>query len=239
MLEQLKKQVYEANMMLPRYGLVTFTWGNVSAVDRQRGVVVVKPSGVEYEEMKPENMVAVDLATGEKTEGGAEAGLDPSSDTLTHLVLYRSFPNIGGVVHTHSRWASIYAQAGRGIPALGTTHADYFYGNIPCTRGMLPEEIEGPPGHYEQETGKVIAEAFGNIDPDRVPAVIVRSHGPFTWGKDAYDAVQNAVVLEELAFMAWQNQLSDPSIPSMQRELLDRHYLRKHGTGAYYGQKRK
>ncbi|HWQ77585.1 MAG TPA: L-ribulose-5-phosphate 4-epimerase [Anaerovoracaceae bacterium] len=232
MLEQLKKQVYDANMLLPRYGLVTFTWGNVSAVDRQSGLIVIKPSGVEYEEMKPEDMAVVDLATGEKAEGN----LNPSSDTLTHLMLYRSFPNIGGVVHTHSRWASIYAQAGRSIPALGTTHADYFYGDIPCTRSLLPEEIEGPPGHYELETGKVIAETFGEIDPGHIPAVVVRSHGPFTWGRDAFDAVHNAVVLEELACMAWQNQLSDPSILSMPRELLDKHYLRKHGAGAYYGQ---
>lgn len=234
MLELFKKQVYEANMLLPRYGLVTFTWGNVSAVDRQNGLVVIKPSGVEYDAMKPEDMVVVDLATGEKVEGC----LNPSSDTPTHLVLYRSFPNIGGAVHTHSRWAAIYAQAGRGIPALGTTHGDYFYGEIPCTRSMLPEEISGLPGHYELETGNVIAETFRDRNPDSVPAVLVRSHGPFTWGKDAHDAVNNAVVLEELAFMAWQNQLSDPSIPTMQQELLDKHYLRKHGSNAYYGQNR-
>lgn len=235
MLEQLKNQVYEANMLLPRYGLVTFTWGNVSAVDRQEGLVVIKPSGVEYDEMKPEDMVVVDLATGEKAEGS----LNPSSDTPTHLVLYRSFPNIGGVAHTHSRWATIYAQAGRSIPAFGTTHGDYFYGDIPCTRNLLPEEIKGPPGHYELETGKVIAESFRDRDPDSIPAALVRSHGPFTWGKDARDAAHNAVVLEELAFMAWQNQLSDPSILPMKQELLDKHYLRKHGSGAYYGQKTK
>jgi L-ribulose-5-phosphate 4-epimerase len=232
MLEQLKKQVYEANMLLPRYGLVTFTWGNVSAVDRQKGLVIIKPSGVEYDAMKLEDMVVVDLATGEKVEGS----LNPSSDTPTHLVLYRSFPNIGGAVHTHSRWATVYAQAGRGIPALGTTHGDYFYGEIPCTRSMMPEEINGTPGHYEQETGKVIAEIFRDKNPDSIPAAIVRSHGPFTWGKDANDAVHNAVVLEELAFMAWQNQLADPSIQPMKQELLDKHYLRKHGSNAYYGQ---
>ena len=233
MLEQLKKQVYEANMLLPHYGLITFTWGNVSAVDRQSGLVVIKPSGVEYDIMKPEDMVVVDLATGEKVEGS----LSPSSDTPTHLVLYRSFPNIGGVVHTHSRWATVYAQAGRSIPALGTTHADYFYGDIPCTRHMTPEEIGGAPGHYELETGNVIAELFRDKDPDSIPAALVRSHGPFTWGKNAHEAVHNAVVLEELAFMAWHNQMMDPSIPRMQQELLDKHYLRKHGSSAYYGQK--
>ncbi len=232
MLEQLKKQVYEANMLLPRYGLVTFTWGNVSAVDRKNGLVVIKPSGVEYGEMKPEDMVVVDLETGEKIEGD----LNPSSDTPTHLVLYRAFQNIGGVVHTHSRWATIYAQSGRGIPALGTTHADYFYGDIPCTRDMTPEEIKGSPGHYELETGNVIVETFRDKDPDSLPAALVRSHGPFTWGTDAHNAVHNAVVLEELAFMAWHNQVSDPSIPSMSRHLLDKHYLRKHGSDAYYGQ---
>ena len=233
MLEQLKKQVYEANMLLPHYGLITFTWGNVSAVDRQSGLIVIKPSGVEYDAMRPEDMVVVELATGEKVEGS----LSPSSDTPTHLVLYRSFPNISGVVHTHSRWATVYAQAGRSIPALGTTHADYFYGDIPCTRHMTPEEIGGAPGHYELETGNVIAELFRDKDPDSIPAALVRSHGPFTWGRDAFDAVHNAVVLEELAFMAWHNQMADASIPRMQQELLDKHYLRKHGSSAYYGQK--
>lgn len=235
MLEQLKKQVYDANLLLPKYGLVTFTWGNVSAVDRQSGLAVIKPSGVEYEEMKPEDMVVVDLATGEKMEGD----LNPSSDTPTHLVLYRAFPNIGGVVHTHSRWAAVYAQSGRDIPALGTTHADYFYGDIPCTRNLEPSEIKGAPGHYEAETGNVIVETFRELDPDRMPGVLVHSHGPFTWGKSAKDAVHNAVVLEELACMAWQNQLADPWIPVMQKDLLDKHYLRKHGADAYYGQGKK
>ena len=235
MLEQLKKLVYEANMMLPHYGLVTFTWGNVSAVDRQNGLVVIKPSGVEYDAMRPEDMVVVDLETGQKVEGT----LNPSSDTPTHLVLYRSFPNIGGAVHTHSRWAAIYAQAGRSIPALGTTHGDYFYGAIPCTRKLTQSEIGGAPGHYELETGNVIAETFQGKDPDSIPAALVHSHGPFTWGKDAQDAVHNAVVLEELAFMAWHNQQADPLIPAMQQELLDKHYLRKHGANAYYGQNKK
>jgi len=233
MLEQLKKQVYEANMLLPHYGLITFTWGNVSALDRQSGLIVIKPSGVEYDLMKPDDMVVVDLATGEKVEGS----LSPSSDTPTHLVLYRSFPNIGGVVHTHSRWATVYAQAGCSIPALGTTHADYFYGDIPCTRHMTPEEIGGAQGHYELETGNVIAELFRDKDPDSIPAALVLSHGPFTWGKNAHEAVHNAVVLEELAFMAWHNQMMDPSVPRMKQELLDKHFLRKHGPSAYYGQK--
>ncbi|MDF3000155.1 MAG: L-ribulose-5-phosphate 4-epimerase [Bacillota bacterium] len=235
MLEQLKEQVYNANMLLPRYGLITFTWGNVSAVNRKENAIVIKPSGVEYEDMVPGDMVVIDLNTGDKLEGS----MNPSSDTQTHLVLYRTFPNIGGVVHTHSRWATIYAQAGRSIPALGTTHGDYFYGEIPCTRGMLHEEIYGSPGHYEEETGNVIAETFLERNPDQIPAVLVRNHGPFAWGKDARDAVHNAVVLEELAFMAWQNQLANPFIPQMPGELLDKHYLRKHGSGAYYGQNRK
>lgn len=229
MLEELKKKVWEANLLLPRYGLVTFTWGNVSAVDRERGLVVIKPSGVEYEEMKPSDMVVMDLATGEKVEGD----MKPSSDTPTHLALYRAFPNPGGIVHTHSRWATIYAQAGRDIPPLGTTHGDYFYGEIPCTRRMTPQEIAGA---YEAETGNVIVETFRNRNPDDVPAVLVHSHGPFAWGTDAKNAVHNAVVLEELAFMAWHDQVMDPALPPMQRELLDKHYLRKHGANAYYGQ---
>ena len=233
MLEHLKQQVYEANMLLPQYGLVTFTWGNVSAVDRTAGVLVIKPSGVEYAVLRPEDMVVVDLATGEKLEGV----LNPSSDTPTHLALYRAFKEIGGVVHTHSRWATIYAQAGMGIIPLGTTHGDYFYGEIPCTRKMTPEEIGGVPGHYELETGNVIAETFSERQAKDVPAVLVHSHGPFTWGKDANQAVHNAVVLEELAFMAWHAQMIAPGLTPMQRELLDRHYLRKHGTHAYYGQK--
>ena len=230
MLKKLKKAVYEANMKLPKHGLVTFTWGNVSGIDREKGLVVIKPSGVEYDVMTPDDMVVVDLKTGERVEGE----LNPSSDTPTHLVLYRAFPNIGGVVHTHSRWATIYSQAGRGIPPLGTTHADYFYGEIPCTRRMTPEEIAG---EYELETGNVIVETFNGKQPDDIPAVLVNSHGPFTWGTDPDNAVHNAVVLEELAFMAWHNQIVNPQIKPMQQELMDKHYLRKHGANAYYGQK--
>ena len=229
MLEALKQTVFEANLLLPRHGLVTFTWGNVSGVDREQGLMVIKPSGVEYDDLRPEDMVVVDLEPGERTEGR----LNPSSDTDTHLALYRAFPHIGGVVHTHSRWATIYAQAGRSIPALGTTHGDYFYGEIPCTRKMTPDEIRG---RYELETGNVIVETFRDKAPDDIPAVLVHSHGPFCWGKDPLDAVHNAVVLEEIAFMAWHNQMMDPAVPVMQRELLDKHYLRKHGANAYYGQ---
>ena len=229
MLEALKQTVFEANLLLPRHGLVTFTWGNVSGVDREQGLMVIKPSGVEYDDLRPEDMVVVDPETGERTEGR----LNPSSDTDTHLALYRAFPHIGGVVHTHSRWATIYAQAGRSIPALGTTHGDYFYGEIPCTRKMTPDEIRG---RYELETGNVIVETFRDKAPDDIPAVLVHSHGPFCWGKDPLDAVHNAVVLEEIAFMAWHNQMMDPAVPVMQRELLDKHYLRKHGANAYYGQ---
>lgn len=232
MLENLKKQVFEANMMLPKHGLITFTWGNVSGIDRESGLVVIKPSGVEYDVMTVEDMVVVDLE-GNRVEGN----LKPSSDTATHIELYKAFPNIGGVVHTHSRWATTFAQAGRGIPALGTTHADYFYGEIPCTRKMTPEEIDVA---YEKETGTVIIECFekAGIEPDDVPGVVVYSHGPFTWGTDAHNAVHNAVVMEEVAFMAWHNlALSGSTIPSMQQELLDKHYLRKHGKNAYYGQK--
>ncbi len=229
MLEELKRKVYEANMKLPQYGLVTFTWGNVSGIDREKGLVVIKPSGVEYSEMKPEDMAVVSLGSGERVEGE----LNPSSDTPTHLVLYRAFPEIGGVVHTHSRWATVYAQSGRGIPPLGTTHGDYFYGEIPCTRKMTPEEIAG---EYERETGNVIVETFSGSSAADIPAVLVHSHGPFTWGTDPDNAVHNAVVLEELAFMAWHNQMMDPGIQPMQQELLDKHYLRKHGANAYYGQ---
>ena len=229
MLEALKQTVFEANLLLPRHGLVTFTCGNVSGGAREQGRMVIKPSGVEYDDLRPEDMVVVDLETGERTEGR----LNPSSDTDTHLALYRAFPHIGGVVHTHSRWATIYAQAGRSIPALGTTHGDYFYGEIPCTRKMTPDEIRG---RYELETGNVIVETFRDKAPDDIPAVLVHSHGPFCWGKDPLDAVHNAVVLEEIAFMAWHNQMMDPAVPVMQRELLDKHYLRKHGANAYYGQ---
>lgn len=230
MLDELKKQVLEANLRLPKHGLVTFTWGNVSGIDRASGLVVIKPSGVEYDGMSVEDMVTVELSTGKVAEGRWK----PSSDTATHLALYRAFANIGGVVHTHSRWATIFAQAGMGIPPLGTTHADYFYGDIPCTRRMTTTEISG---EYELETGNVIIERFSGMDPDAVPAALVHSHGPFTWGKDASDAVHNAVVLEELAFMAWQNLSINSEIAPMQPELLNKHYLRKHGAGAYYGQK--
>lgn len=230
MLKELKEQVYEANMLLPKYNLVTFTWGNASGIDRERGLVVIKPSGVEYDRLTPEDMVVVELESGKRVEGS----LNPSSDTPTHLVLYRAFGNIGGVVHTHSRWATVFSQAGRGIPPLGTTHADYFYGEIPCTRRMTPEEIGG---EYERETGNVIAETFEGKSPDDIPAVLVHSHGPFTWGTDPHNAVHNAAVLEELAFMAWHDMMMSPDIPPMQSELMDRHYLRKHGADAYYGQK--
>lgn len=232
MLEDLKQAVWEANLRLPKHNLVTFTWGNVSGIDRQKGLMVIKPSGVEYDALKPSDMVVVDLETGKTVEGD----LNPSSDTDTHLVLYRAFQNIGGVVHTHSRWATIFAQAGRGVPALGTTHGDYFYGEIPCTRRMTAEEIGG---RYELETGNVIVERFRHLDPDSVPAVLVHSHGPFCWGKDAKEAVHNAVVLEEVAFMAWHNLALDAALPPMQQELLDKHFLRKHGKNAYYGQKKR
>ena len=230
MLKQLKQQVYEANMLLPKYKLVTFTWGNVSGIDREKGLIVVKPSGIEYGSMKCKDMVVVDLLSGNIVEGK----LRPSSDTATHLELYKTFTSIGGIVHTHSRWATIFAQAGRNIPALGTTHADYFYGEVPCTRKMTETEINS---QYEKETGKVIIERFADINADTMPAVLVHSHGPFTWGKDATDAVHNAVVLEEIAFMAWHNLSLDPLVQPMQKELLDKHYLRKHGKNAYYGQK--
>lgn len=229
MLEQLKEEVFKANMLLPQYKLITFTWGNVSGVDREKGLMVIKPSGVEYDTMTRDDMVIVDLKTGKKVEGE----LNPSSDTDTHVALYNAFPNIKGVVHTHSRWATTFAQSGMGIPALGTTHGDYFYGEIPCTRKMTPEEIGGK---YELETGNVIIETFKDKSPDDIPAVLVHSHGPFTWGTDPHNAVHNAVVLEELAFMAWHNIMMNPEIKPMQQELLDKHYLRKHGKNAYYGQ---
>lgn len=228
LLEQLKQKVCQANAELPKYGLVTFTWGNVSGFDRESGLMVIKPSGVPYEELKPEQMVVVDLE-GKVVEGS----MRPSSDTPTHLVLYRSFPEIGGIVHTHSPWATVWSQAGQGIPALGTTQADYFYGTIPCTRPMTAEEIKG---EYEAETGNVIVEAFRGINPNSVPGVLVYSHAPFAWGKDAMDALHNAVVLEEVAKMAYHTRQLNAGIPSMQQELLDKHYLRKHGANAYYGQ---
>ncbi|HEB0052878.1 TPA: L-ribulose-5-phosphate 4-epimerase [Serratia marcescens] len=231
MLTQLKQQVLEANLDLPRHKLATFTWGNVSAVDRERGLVVIKPSGVEYEHMTAEDMVVVDLASGRTVEGVKK----PSSDTATHLALYREFADIGGIVHTHSRHATIWAQAGLDIPAWGTTHADYFYGAIPCTRLMTQDEIEHD---YELETGNVIIETFRrrDINPNAIPAVLVNAHGPFAWGKDAHNAVHNAVVLEEIAYMGIFSRQLTPGIHSMQRELLDKHYLRKHGQHAYYGQ---
>lgn len=231
MLEALKQAVFEANLLLPKHNLVTFTWGNVSGVDREKGLMVIKPSGVEYDTMTAEDMVVVDLKTGKKVEGD----LNPSSDTDTHVVLYNAFPKIGGIVHTHSRWATTFAQAGRGIPALGTTHGDYFYGEIPCTRKMTVNEIGGK---YELETGNVIVETFKDKQPNDIPAVLVHSHGPFTWGSDPQNAVHNAVVLEEVAFMAWHALQMRPDLPPMQQELLDKHYLRKHGANAYYGQKK-
>lgn len=227
MLEKLKEKVCEANLMLPAHGLVTFTWGNVSEIDRESGLVVIKPSGVAYDKIQPSDMVVVDLQ-GNVVEGD----LKPSSDMPTHIVLYRNFPGIGGIVHTHSRWATSFAQAKMPLPAMGTTHGDYFYGEIPCTRLMTPEEIGGD---YELETGNVIVETVK--DADNVPAVLVASHGPFTWGKDAAEAVHNAVVLEEIAFMNFHAKVMNPQLGSMQQELLDKHYLRKHGAGAYYGQK--
>ncbi|MBK5145381.1 L-ribulose-5-phosphate 4-epimerase [Budviciaceae bacterium BWR-B9] len=231
MYQQLKKQVLEANLALPRHHLVTFTWGNVSGVDRERGVIVIKPSGVEYEHMTADDMVVVSLETGKVVEGSKK----PSSDTETHLALYRAFPEIGGIVHTHSRHATIWAQAGRDLPAWGTTHADYFYGPIPCTRRMTPAEIAG---EYELETGNVIIETFKvlGINAKDVPAVLVNSHGPFAWGTDPDNAVHNAVVLEEIAYMNLFTRQLTPDLGEMQQELLDKHYLRKHGKNAYYGQ---
>ena len=229
MLEKLKQEVLEANLMLPKYGLVTFTWGNVSAVDRESGMIVIKPSGVEYETMTADDMVVVELATGRVAEGKYK----PSSDTPTHLELYRAYENIGGIVHTHSRWATSFAQAGTGIIPMGTTQGDYFYGEIPCTRAMTPEEIGG---EYEKKTGTVIIEAFKGIDPMTIPAVLVKNHGPFAWGKDAKEAVHNAVVLEEVAFMNYHAMSINAQAGRMPQELLDKHYLRKHGANAYYGQ---
>lgn len=231
MLEELKQQVYEANMLLPRYQLITFTWGNVSAIDRESGLIIIKPSGVEYDVMKSDDMIVVDI-DGNKVEGK----LNPSSDTPTHLELYRNFQNIGGIVHTHSRWATIWAQSGKSIPAYGTTHCDYFFGEIPCTRALTNEEILG---EYENNTGKVIVETFEKIQPDYIPAVLVKSHGPFSWGKNAYEAVHNAVVLEEVAMMAWHTEMLKGTVETpVQQKLLNKHFMRKHGPNAYYGQKR-
>ncbi|WP_127585459.1 L-ribulose-5-phosphate 4-epimerase [Paenibacillus koleovorans] len=230
MLVQLKQQVLQANLDLPKHGLVTFTWGNVSGIDRKSGLVVIKPSGVPYEELELNDLVVVNLE-GEVVEGR----LKPSSDTPTHIALYRAFPQIGGIVHTHSPWATSWAQAGRPIPALGTTHADYFYGEIPCTRAMTEAEIRGA---YELETGHVIIETFQKrgIDPGYMPGVLVNSHAPFAWGKDAHQALHNAVVLEEVAKMALQTYQLNPAVQPMDQALLDRHFLRKHGAAAYYGQ---
>ena len=230
MLEELKKEVYEANMLLPKYGLVTFTWGNVSGIDREKGLFVIKPSGVEYDKLKPEDMVVVDLK-GNKVEGDYK----PSSDTATHMVLYNHFPDIGGVVHTHSSWATSWAQAGRGIPCYGTTHADYLYGEIPCMRNLTQEEIDQA---YELNTGNVIVNEFKRMDLDYVamPAVLCKNHGPFTWGKDAHEAVHNAVVLEEVAKMAARTETINPDVKPAPQMLQDKHYYRKHGANAYYGQ---
>ena len=230
MLEELKKEVYEANMLLPKYGLVTFTWGNVSGIDRDKGLFVIKPSGVEYDKLKPEDMVVVDLK-GNKVEGDYK----PSSDTATHMVLYNHFPNIGGVVHTHSSWATSWAQAGRGIPCYGTTHADYLYGEIPCMRNLTQEEIDEA---YELNTGNVIVNEFARMKLDYVamPAVLCKNHGPFTWGKDAHEAVHNAVVLEEVAKMAARTETINPDVKPAPQMLQDKHYYRKHGKNAYYGQ---
>jgi len=228
MLEKLKEQVCQANLDLVKHGLVIFTWGNVSGIDREKDLVVIKPSGVSYDDMVPEDMVVVDL-DGYIVEGKYK----PSSDTATHLVLYKNFGHIGGIVHTHSEWATSWAQAGMSIPALGTTHADYFYGEIPCTRKMTDEEINGT---YEQETGQVIVECFKELNPDHIPGVLVNNHAPFSWGTDVHDAVHNAVVLEEVAKMTFRSLNLNPGA-EMSQALLDRHFLRKHGKDAYYGQK--
>ncbi len=230
MLEELKKKVYEANMELPRYGLVTFTWGNVSGIDREKGLFVIKPSGVDYDKMTWEDMVVMDLE-GNKVEGKFK----PSSDTPTHLELYKAFTEIGGIVHTHSSYATSWAQAGRSIPCYGTTHADYIYGEVPCVRCLTKEEIEEA---YETNTGHLIVNEFKrmNKDPMAVPAVLCKNHGPFAWGKDPMDAVHNAVVLEEVAKMAYRTEIINPQVQPAPNELQDKHYYRKHGVNAYYGQ---
>ena len=230
MLEQLKQEVYEANMLLPKYDLVTFTWGNVSGIDREKGLFVIKPSGVDYDKLTPDSMVVVNLE-GEVVEGDYR----PSSDTPTHVVLYNRFQEIGGVVHTHSPWATSWAQAGRGIPCYGTTHADYLYGQVPCVRTLTKEEIETA---YEKNTGVLIADEFERLAVDYLatPAVLCKNHGPFTWGKDAKEAVHNAVVLEEVAKMAARCEQIDPKVNPAPQELQDKHYYRKHGKNAYYGQ---
>ena len=230
MLEELKKRVYEANMLLPQYGLVTFTWGNVSEIDRESGIFAIKPSGVDYDKLTPEDMVLVDLE-GNKVEGR----YNPSSDTATHVELYKAYRDIGGVVHTHSSYATSWAQAGRSIPCYGTTHADYLYGEVPCVRNLTKEEIDEA---YEKNTGVLIADDFAanNIDYEAMPAVLCKNHGPFTWGKDANEAVHNAVVLEEVAKMAARCEMINPQNKPAPQELQDKHYYRKHGANAYYGQ---
>jgi L-ribulose-5-phosphate 4-epimerase len=228
MIEELKKIVLEANLALPKYGLVKFTWGNVSGIDRKLGYVVIKPSGVAYENLKIEDLVVVDL------EGNViEGNLRPSSDASTHLVLYKNYPELGGIVHTHSTWATIWSQACQSVPAFGTTHADHFYGEIPCTRKLTKEEVEGK---YEEETGNVIVETFKHKNIDDMPGVLVSCHGPFTWGKDAMDAVHNAVILEEVCNMAYHTVNLNSKIDSIDSYLLNKHFLRKHGKNAYYGQ---
>ena len=229
MLEELKQKVFEANMQLPKYGLVTFTWGNVSGIDRESGLVVIKPSGVSYETMSAEDMVVVDL-DGKVVEGKYR----PSSDTPTHVELYKAFPKVGGIVHTHSSWATSWAQAGRSIPCYGTTHADYMYGEIPCVRNLTQEEIDEG---YEKNTGTVIISCFQDRDYEAVPCVLCKNHGPFAWGKDPAEAVHNAVVLEEVAKMAARCELINPHLEPAPQRLLDKHYYRKHGANAYYGQK--
>lgn len=230
MLEELKKAVYEANMELPRRGLITYTWGNVSGIDREKGYFVIKPSGVDYDQLRPEDMVVMDLS-GNQVEGA----LNPSSDTATHLELYKAFSDIGGVVHTHSPMATSWAQAGRALPCYGTTHADYFYGEIPCARSLTKEEIDEA---YEKNTGSVIIETFKSLDPMHVPGVLCKNHGPFTWGTDAANAVHNAVVLEEIAKMNFMTELLNPSVRPAPQCIQDKHFMRKHGPDAYYGQKK-
>ena len=229
MLEELKQKVYEANMLLPKYGLVTFTWGNVSGVDREKKLFVIKPSGVEYEKLTPGDMVVVDFE-GNKVEGH----YNPSSDTATHAVLYSRFDDIGGIVHTHSSWATSWAQAGRSIPCYGTTHADYFYGSVPCLRCLTKDEIDEG---YEKNTGILITDYFADRDHLAVQAVLCKNHGPFAWGKDAVDAVHTAVVLEEVARMASRTEMINPKVEPAPQVLQDKHYYRKHGANAYYGQK--
>jgi L-ribulose-5-phosphate 4-epimerase len=228
LLEDLKRTVLEANLELSKRNLVIYTWGNVSAIDREKGLVVIKPSGVPYEKLKAEDFPVVDL-NGNKVEGE----LNPSSDTMTHLMLYKAFPEIGGVVHTHSPWCTKWAQVGKPIPAYGTTHADYFYGAIPCTRKLTPQEIAE---EYEKNTGAVIVETFNERNPNFVPGVIVNSHGPFNWGKDALEAVEHAVIMEEIAKLAYYTQSLSPGVEPIDECLLEKHFLRKHGKNAYYGQ---